>query len=171
MPKADFKNGATNALRSKGLTNAGAERIANYITAQAQHESANFTSNNYMKNNNAIGMKNPSIRKSKFIVGVGSNGYAQYPNDAACAADLVEWLVYNKANISNFTSLRKYVDFVGSHHYFEDSRDRYYAGVNRFYGEVGQPSETIAGGVPQGGKAVIVVGAAALIIWSALGRA
>lgn len=162
MPKSDFRTGALNALRSKGVSNVDAERIANYITAQAQHESANFSSSLYMRANNALGMKSPAIRKSKHISG-SSGGYATYPNDAACAADLVDWLQYNKASFKSFTSLRKYVDFLGANHYFEDSRDSYYAGANRFYGEVGQPSKTIAGDVPQGLKQGFIVGLACLV--------
>ena len=42
-------------------------QLARYITAQAAHETGNFTSKIFKENNNLFGMKKPAVRKTYAI--------------------------------------------------------------------------------------------------------
>lgn len=65
-----------------------------YIVAQAKHETANFTSAVYRKNNNMFGMKNGNVLGPGELVGTMSpegNTYAAYYTDFNSLEDLLRW--------------------------------------------------------------------------------
>ena len=68
---------------------------ADFILAQARHESADFTSKVYRDNNNPFGMKVPS--KREFLGSVGTKAsdggyYAKYESDSVAFKDYLKWL-------------------------------------------------------------------------------
>jgi len=72
---------------------------ADFVIAQAKHESANFTSKVYLANNNPFGMKVPSVRGflgtqgTPAPAGEGKNMfYARYENDTVAFKDFLKWL-------------------------------------------------------------------------------
>ena len=67
------------------------------IVAQAKHETGNFTSNVYLKDNNMFGMKLPEKRPTVATQGMKSpegNYYAHYTSDAESLRDLFLWMDY-----------------------------------------------------------------------------
>jgi hypothetical protein len=103
---------------------------ARFITAQAGHETGNFTSKVYLENNNCFGMKNPSIRKT-FATGT-KNGHATFSSLADCVKD---FLLYYKfvSLLEVYSSIDEYVKALKARKYFEADLNQYIAGCVRFY--------------------------------------
>lgn len=68
---------------------------AGWALAQAVHESANFTSPVYLRTNNFLGMKAPSVRATT-ATNKGGKGYAVYSSTLDCLRDYFLWLVARK---------------------------------------------------------------------------
>lgn len=127
-----------NAAKAAGLTDAQAK----IIVAQAQHESANFTSNVFKTDNNLFGMKMPSKRPrtyierpSKIIMqSEGSTPYAHYVSITDSVNDLVKgWHSYNKTNWSLLTTPALYSAYLKSKGYYGDAQAVYTNALNRFF--------------------------------------
>lgn len=110
---------------------------ANYldwIVAQSQHETANWKSPLFEKNNNLFGMKVPTKRKYYGTGGTQAPDgglYANYNSWSDSAKDYLEWLRYNKFP----TGLKSVEDFVKQlklNNYFGDSYENYLAGVKNW---------------------------------------
>lgn len=107
--------------------------FAKLLAAQAIHESANFTSNVFKKNNNAFGMKTPRVRKSPYILGAGSAApasegptpYAKYASVSDSAKDVLHWLAYNKVNTGLYTTPDAYAAVLKSKGYYGDTVANY----------------------------------------------
>jgi flagellum-specific peptidoglycan hydrolase FlgJ len=121
------------------------DSLAKIIIAQAKHESGAFKSHVATANNNAFGMKFPSVRKSPYISGKGtaapkSEGanmyYAKYSSFANSALDLVEWLKYNHVDVSKITTITEYANILKSKGYFGVSVASYIAGLTKELGSL-----------------------------------
>jgi flagellum-specific peptidoglycan hydrolase FlgJ len=125
-----------NALRKAGVPDVNA-RI---ITAQSRVESSNYSSNVFKQNNNAFGMKVPSVRKSPYILGAGTKApssegatpYARYASVEDSARDIVHWLQYNHANYSQLTTADSYATYLKNKGYYGATLASYAAGIGTY---------------------------------------
>lgn len=114
---------------------------ARIIIAQARHETANFSSNPFLKNNNIAGMKMPSIRKSPFIISSGtaapaiegSTPYAKYASIEDSARDVVHWLKYQNAEWNKIATPEDYASFLKSKNYYGPTSEFYGRQVRIFF--------------------------------------
>jgi len=105
-------------------------QTARFITAQAAHETGNFTSAIFRKNNNCFGMKLPKIRKTLAIS--ERHGHAVYETLADCVGDF--WLYYKYVNLPDlWKDAETYITALKNKSYFEDKLDTYIQGVKKFY--------------------------------------
>jgi len=103
---------------------------AKLITAQAAHESGNFTSSIFIVNNNPFGMKHPEVRKTTSL---GENrGYAYYMTLESAVQDY--WLYY-KARKYPYTwkDADQFVEALKERFYFEAPLELYKKAVKHFY--------------------------------------
>lgn len=107
--------------------------LTNFVFAQWQFESANFTSSLYIRANNASGMRIANQRKQKRTG--ETNGYAEYKDWQQCAEDLVLWFDARRMP-TMFGSLQNYVSACKQRSYFEADENKYYLGVKRYYDEM-----------------------------------
>lgn len=129
---AQYDNIIFNAV--KGMV---PETVAKLLVQQARHESGNYTSNVFKKNNNAYGMKMPSKRKSPYILAAGSSApanegatpYARYRNVGDSAKDVVHWLNYNKIDLTKIQSASEYANILKSKGYYGASITEYVNGL------------------------------------------
>lgn len=121
--------GVYSGLKLAGFT----DPIAKYITAQAAFETANFTSQIYIENQNAFGMKYAGQRLS-----IGEkNGYAEYKDVKTSIDDFSVWYSKKRVlSISLIFTLEQYVDFLKKNDYFEVDKDVYLAGCQRYLKEI-----------------------------------
>jgi hypothetical protein len=101
---------------------------AQLITAQAAHETANFTSNVFIENKNLFGYK---------YVGQSSaegekNGYAYYENIEDSIQDYKRYYI-GKKYPSSFAGVVEFVKALKEKHYFEAPVEEYIKGVTHFY--------------------------------------
>jgi len=110
------------------LKDAGFSAIqAMFVTAQAAHETANFTSDVLKNSNNLFGFK--------FIdhpLEVGEyRGYGKYANIADCVTRYRDY--YTKKHWPDpFTSVDQFVSSLKANNYFEAPYAEYLRGVNYF---------------------------------------
>lgn len=102
-----------------------------YITAQAKHETGNFTSSVYKNLNNMFGMKHPTVRQSVGVQGtLASDGgyYQKYNSDLDSLHDLFLWM-----NATNFPtgldSIEDYAKQLKARNYFGASLEAYTNGL------------------------------------------
>lgn len=106
--------------------------IASYATAQAAHETGNFTSYIFLMNNNCYGMK----YAGQLTAQGEKNGYAYYDTLENCIVDYVAW--FNLHRSVTFpvpyyiTSLSDFVSFLKGQSYFEDTTENYLKGCSWF---------------------------------------
>lgn len=102
---------------------------AKIITAQAAHETGNFTSVIFRDNKNCFGMKLPKVRKT---LAVSENrGHAVYETLSDCVGDF--WLYYKYVNLPEYwKDPETYVTALKNKGYFADKLDTYIKGVKKF---------------------------------------
>jgi hypothetical protein len=111
-----------NLLKASGFN----EKFSQYITAQAAHETANFTSYIFLQNNNAFGMK---FMKQASAKGE-KHGYAFYTDIAGSVADYKRlWKSYGVVSLDTVES---FVKFLQDQSYFEAPIEQYLAGVKYY---------------------------------------
>jgi hypothetical protein len=110
------------------VLNAGfVDPIAKYITAQAAHESANFTSPVFKENNNPFGIKyygQDEAEGAKF-------GHAYYLTLALSVLDYKR--VYRSYGKLLSLKIEHFVKFLKEHGYFTAPEAEYLKGVQWFY--------------------------------------
>lgn len=122
------------------------KEVAELMVEQAKVESANFTSHVFVTDNNAYGMKMPSIRKSPYIAGPstivmtaeGTQPYAHYNSLEDSAKDLVNWLKYQGIEFDKVKDRDSYTKFLDSKGYYGISQDTYAAAMKHYYSEAMQ---------------------------------
>lgn len=111
------------------------------MAAQAMFESANFTSNVYQKNFNAYGIKMPKVRKSPYIVAVGTGApasegygnYASYKNVGDSALDALHLYRYNGVVPETLTTPAAFAAWLKQKQYYGGDQGAYTAGVSKYY--------------------------------------
>jgi len=103
---------------------------ARYITAQAAHETGNFTSKIFEQNNNLFGMKLPALRRT---TATGqSKGHATYENISDSIKDFQ--IYYNHFRyLSDYPTIESYVKALKRNKYFEADEQSYLDGCKHFY--------------------------------------
>jgi hypothetical protein len=102
------------------------EKFAQWITAQAAHETGNFTSYIYLTNYNAFGMK---FMNQKTALGE-KNGYAYYENFAGSVEDYKR--LYKSYGFVSVGTVENYIKFLKSRKYFEADENDYLIAVKYF---------------------------------------
>jgi len=102
------------------------EKFAQWITAQAAHETGNFTSYIYLNNFNAFGMK---YMNQKTAAGE-KNGYAYYENFAGSVADYRR--LFKSYGFVSVGTVENYIRFLKSRKYFEANEQDYLTAVKYF---------------------------------------
>lgn len=104
---------------------------ADFVIAQAKHESANFTSKVYKANNNPFGMKVPSKRNFLGTQGTpapASEGkgmfYARYENDTIAFKDFLKYLRAVRFPIG-LTTVEEYAKALKAEGYYGDTVANY----------------------------------------------
>ena len=103
---------------------------AKILTAQAAHETANFTSKIYRENNNPFGMKLPKERRT---TDKGEqNKHAFYDNIPEAIKDF--WLYYKAVRLAEtWPTVDAYIEAIKAKNYFTADAEQYKRGVNFFY--------------------------------------
>jgi hypothetical protein len=105
--------------------------LAKFLTAQAAHETAGFTSEALTKYNNLFGM---NYHVSALVTGKGLNNLAIYKDLQSSAKDVCAWL--DAKGISWLTYIKElptYVQVIYSHGYFTDTQENYTNGCQKYY--------------------------------------
>lgn len=113
--------------------------VAKIIAAQAMHESAKFSSNLFLKNANAFGMKVPSVRKSPYILSAGisapasegSTPYANYRSLEDSVKDLIHWHSYVKSGLAGIITASQYAAVLKAKGFYGDTSTNYTTALNR----------------------------------------
>jgi len=101
---------------------------AQYITAQAAHETANFSSQIFLQNNNLFGYKYVGQWRAQGE----KNGHAYYKSISDSIADYSHY--YKMAGYPKvFLSLTDFVTALKRNKYFEAPLQEYITGVKHFY--------------------------------------
>jgi hypothetical protein len=128
---------------STAIAEGASDSFARILIAQLKHESADFTSHVFKTDNNPMGMKMPSVRKTPYIAGKGlqppgkegATPYAHYNNLSDAVKDLFNWLNYNKINWKVITSVPVYAELLRQKSYMgntQEAKNIYIAGLTRY---------------------------------------
>jgi len=102
--------------------------LAQYITAQAAHETANFTSKVFLQNNNLFGYK--YVRQA---IALGEkNGHAYYANITNSIQDFKRYFTI-RGYPRYFATVTDYVQALKNNGYFEAPIEEYIKGVQFFH--------------------------------------
>lgn len=113
---------------------------ADFVIAQAKHESANFTSKVYRENNNPFGMKVPRVRPFLGTQGTpapASEGkgmyYARYESDTVAFKDLLKWFRAVRFPIG-LTTVEEYAKALKAEGYYGDTVANYTKALKKWLG-------------------------------------
>lgn len=106
--------------------------MAKYITAQAAHESANFSSKVFKRNKNCFGMRDAIYRRETNLGDFDRDGYANYADIEQCVQDYRLYFL-NQSFHTNYNTLKEFVLALKENGYFEASLEEYLNGVTRYY--------------------------------------
>jgi hypothetical protein len=101
---------------------------AQYITAQAAHETANFTSQVFLQNNNLFGYKYAGQKAAQGE----KNGYALYDNIGQSIADYTRYY-FLRGYPKVFNSITDFVTTLKRNGYFEAPLQEYISAVKNFH--------------------------------------
>lgn len=145
------------------------DTFARIVIAQMKHESANFTSNVFLRNNNPMGMKMPSKRKSPYIARAGTQPpgnegatpYARYNSLSDATKDLFHWLNYKGIKWASIKTVSDYAEQLRRASYMgntQEAKQIYIAGLTRYL-------NGIAGKVAGQGSGLILLLAVGITIF------
>lgn len=124
-PNAQKPNSVINFFKNTEYS-----QLAPLLSAQAQHETGNFSSSAYISQNNMYGMKHAVIRDQ-----LGVNDGRTYRTYANPVQSMQDMLMYLRA--VNFPttvlSVQEYVQELKNRGYFGDSVANYYKNVDYYY--------------------------------------
>lgn len=121
-------------LLSRGIT----PTLALLIVAQTKHETANYTSNVYKKNNNVGGykyVKGNMYQIAPSIVSPEGNSYAKYASIEDSSKDLAAWYNKRMATFKEIKAgdLQAYANALKTLGYYTNPISEYLTGLKRFY--------------------------------------
>ena len=139
MITSDREQKVLQALKTFGLS----DNLAAFATAQAAHETNDFTSVLFKDDNNAFGMtfvgQAGATRSNNSFVGTDGNiyFYAHYETIEMSCYDFTRWYTKARNNILSFplyiSTLVDYVSFLKNRNYFEADEQEYYKRTAYFY--------------------------------------
>lgn len=115
------------------LISSGFDKLtAEYITAQAAHETGNFTSELFNKHNNAFGFKYYEHQNLKVVPIQAKEGvFASYQSIKDSVSDYIA--NYKYWNYEHKTELINFVKQLKEKNYFEADEESYFNGINYFH--------------------------------------
>lgn len=119
------------------IRNSEFSALENYLIAQAKHETANFTSNVYQKDNNMFGMKKALRRPQNATQGLASpepepyKYYARFDSDSESLRDMLNWLRFNRFP-TQVGSVEEYAELMRSKGFYTDSLANYTNALKRW---------------------------------------
>lgn len=142
------------------------------IAAQAWHESGNFTSNVYKQNNNAFGMKMPSVRSKKYIAGPGtpapsSEGggfYARYESLKNSVLDVISLYQYNKVDWSKVATPADFAAWLKLKGYYGDTQANYQNSLINYSAKMSNILQPVTAPTSQKKKLYWWIGAAVVFV-------
>lgn len=125
------------AAKSKGMPS----NMQRLILAQAKHETANFSSNAFKKNNNLFGYK--AVSGAKWQIGNGitsseGNAYAAYSSIEHSVYELCDWITRRQAqgkfpvDLTTITTPEMYATLLKNSSYYGDTVANYTKGLKHF---------------------------------------
>jgi len=118
---------SASSVFDEALKGSGYESMTRFIFAQSQVESANFTSNLFISQNNAFGMKNARIRPTTGFPVEGTE-FAGYTDLKSSIQDLLLWFDYT--GFPNVSDVNTYVRKLKDRNYFEEGQQDYINAMN-----------------------------------------
>lgn len=108
-------------------------KYADWIQAQAKHETANFTSDVVKRANNLFGMKNASEGRKFSQLGKAVEGdpYRHYSNYNESIKDLIQWFEFTNFP-TNIGTIDSYVAALKDRKYFGAPEEEYLNGLKRW---------------------------------------
>jgi len=139
---ADYSIRVFNQARKGSPTNPGGlpVALANLVTAQARHESANFTSPLFVGDNNAFGYDYTGNANQAGISSRSHGGsfYARYNTIEDSTNEITDWIYRRRqegkfpADLNSIQSPNDYATLLKNSAYFEDNVTNYQAGLTRW---------------------------------------
>jgi uncharacterized FlgJ-related protein len=102
---------------------------AQFVTAQAAHETGNFTSELFLKYNNCFGYKYVG---QSIALGETIQDFAIYNSIYDSVQDFTVYYSRNQFD-KTFDTIRAYIEKLKEVNYFEDDKETYIKGVTYFY--------------------------------------
>lgn len=125
-----------NAAQLKGMP----ANIRTLLVAQAKHETANFTSNAFKKNNNLYGYKR--YKGSKYQIGNGitsseGDAYASYASIEDSVKEVCDWILRRQKEGKfpedlRFVDADQYAGYLKDAGYYGDSVANYTRGLKHY---------------------------------------
>lgn len=114
--------------------------LANLVTAQARHESANFTSPLFVGDNNAFGYDytGNSNQAGSSTRSHGGSFYARYNSIEDSVNEITDWIYRRRqegkfpADLSSIKSPNDYATLLKNSGYYEDTVTNYQGGLTRW---------------------------------------
>jgi len=106
------------------------ETTRRIITAQAMHETGLFSSNVFLRNNNAFGMRMPGQRPTRAVGDVDSDGYANYESLEDSIEDLALWFDFHNIPLQ-FDAVQEYAAAIKEKGYYEAAYFAYSGAMNK----------------------------------------
>lgn len=104
---------------------------AKILTAQAMHETGNFTSRLYKEQNNMFGMRHPILRQTKSVK--EQNGFATFASLEDSVSDLLLYFDEFGIKPKDWTKVNEYVKIIKQRGYFTDDYLPYFNAVRSHY--------------------------------------
>jgi len=102
--------------------------MSRLLVAQAIHETGNFNSRLFLEQNNAFGMKIPSIRKTLNIGRMGNGQFSTFVNLNDSVLDMLLYLDHFNIPLDLDDPFR-YARILKDKNYYEDDVETYFKGL------------------------------------------
>lgn len=124
------------ALKGEGLP----DNVCNLVTAQSKHESGNYTSRVFLKNNNCFGYKFVGQRwATQGLKSPEGDFYAHYDSPADSAREIARWIKRRQnsglfpRDLDTITGPEEYAHLLKACGYFGDSVENYTKGLKHHF--------------------------------------
>jgi hypothetical protein len=127
----------TRLLRNFNEDQAGL--LSLFMLSQSKHETDNFTSNVFKKNNNVAGYKDTSVsiwqQHPQPDTAVKAYGYYVDPMD--CVNEIADWLGRRKQDFAGVKTVSDYASKLKDNSYYEDSVENYTKRMTFYFKSLG----------------------------------
>jgi hypothetical protein len=115
-----------------------ADLLSTFEVAQAAHETGNFTSDAFVRNNNAFGYK-PFIGSIWQVIPPPSGAnktYAYFKTVEDSAREVADWIGRRKSSFQNVTTLSAFAGALKANGYYEDKVGNYTSGITFWFNSI-----------------------------------